>query len=89
MSVRRIVERFCHGPRAVLGLEVPHIAEGAQAEVTLFDPVRDWQLQADDLAGRSRNTPFIGQRLVGRPLGIIANGKAVLRLATAPDPLMA
>ena len=83
MGLRRIVERFCHGPRAVLGLEVPHIAEGAEAELTLFDPACDHVLHAHDLVSRSHNTPFIGQPLVGRPLGIIAQGKVVLRIPSA------
>lgn len=81
MSLRRIVERFSVGPRRVLGLEVPHLEEGAMADITLFDPAREWQLHEADIVSRSRNTPFIGQPLVGRPLGIIAKGKAVLSVA--------
>jgi len=87
MSLRRIVERFCHGPRAVLGLEVPHLAEGAQAEITLFDPASDWQLHERDLVSRPHNTPFIGYPLVGRPLGIIASGRAALRMPDATGAL--
>ena len=42
MTLRRLVERFCHGPRAaVLGLPVPHVTEGAEAELTLFLPSRN------------------------------------------------
>ena len=88
MSLRRIVERFTHGPRAVLGLPVYHIAEGAVADLTLFDPECDWIFSESDIVSRSRNTPFIGQHFVGRPLGIVANGKAVLAkaaLASAPS----
>lgn len=78
MSVRRLVERFCHGPRAALGLPVPHIAEGSPAEITLFAPEHHWTLGADDLVSRSHNTPLIGQRFIGRPMGIIAQGRTVL-----------
>jgi dihydroorotase len=67
----------------VLGLAVPHITEGSQAELTLFDPVCERQLQTGELVSRSHNTPFIGHPLVGRPLGIIAQGKAVLRIPSA------
>ena len=87
MSVRRIVDRFSTGPRAVLGLEVPHIGEGTMADITLFDPAIDWQLAAGDLVSRSHNTPFIGHRLVGRPMGIIAQGKVVLRIPSAAGTL--
>jgi dihydroorotase len=75
VSLRRIVERFAHGPRAVLGLPLVHIAEGAEADLTLFDPTVDWTCTEADLVSRSHNTPFIGQRFTGRPLGIIARGR--------------
>lgn len=78
MGTKALVERFCHGPRALLGLPVPHIAEGADAEFTLFDPEVDWVFTPSDIVSRSRNTPFVGQRFVGRALGIAANGKVVL-----------
>jgi dihydroorotase len=88
MSLRRIVDRFCAGPRAVLGLPVPHIVEGSVAEITLFDPAVDRMLREEDLVSRSHNTPFIGQHLVGRPVGIIAQGRVVLDLSTADGPLL-
>lgn len=81
VSLRRIVERFSHGPRAVLGLPAAHLVEGATAEVTLFDPAAEWTCSATDLVSRSRNTPFIGHAFTGRPIGIFAKGQ--LRLAPA------
>ncbi|MCC6541095.1 MAG: dihydroorotase [Flavobacteriales bacterium] len=77
MSLRRLIERFTHGPRAVVGLPYVHIAEGERAEITLFDPEMDWTCEEADLVSRSHNTPFLGQRLVGRALGIVANGQWV------------
>lgn len=87
MSVRRIVERFCHGPRNVLGLPVPKIEEGATAEITLFAPEHHWSLTEADLVSRSKNTPLIGQRFIGRAMGIVANGQFVpgRALATAVE----
>ena len=75
MTVRRIVERFCQGPRAALGLPVPHLLEGEQAEVTLFAPEHQWQFTEVDIVSRSSNTPFIGHRFTGKALGVVANGQ--------------
>lgn len=77
-SLRRIVQRFSSGPRGVLGLPEAHIVEGAAADITLFDPEIGWTCTEDDLPSRSHNTPFIGQRFTGRPIGIIARGQQVL-----------
>ncbi len=81
VSLRRLVQRFTTGPRAVLDLPVPTIAEGQPADLTLFDPTAEWTVAAEDLVSRSRNTPFIGKRLTGRAVGIVGNG--ALRLAPA------
>jgi dihydroorotase len=78
MSLRRLIERMSHGPRAVIGLPVPHIAEGEVAELTLFDPEVNWTCEEADLVSRSHNTPFLGQRFAGRAHGIISNGQVVL-----------
>ncbi|MCB9169353.1 MAG: dihydroorotase [Flavobacteriales bacterium] len=74
MSTRRIVERFCQGPRKAVGLPVPHLAEGANAEITLFDPRMEWKFERTDIVSRSTNTPFVGQPFTGRPLGVLARG---------------
>lgn len=78
VSLRRLIQRFTSGPRAVLGLPPAAIAEGAPADLTLFDPAVEWTVGADDIVSRSRNTPFIGERLMGRPVGIVGQGRLVL-----------
>ena len=79
MTDRRIVERFCQGPRAALGLPVPHLVEGEMAEITLFAPEHQWMFAETDIVSRSRNTPFIGHRFTGKVMGIVANGQVRLR----------
>ena len=79
-SLRRIIERFSNGPRAVLGLPAVHVAEGA-SELTLFDPEADWTCTEEDLPSKSHNTPFLGQRFTGRAVGVVGNGQ--LRMAPA------
>ncbi|HQV39900.1 MAG: dihydroorotase [Flavobacteriales bacterium] len=78
MTARRIVERFCQGPRAALGLSVPHLVEGEMAEITLFAPEHQWMFSDKDIVSRSRNTPFIGHRFTGKALGVVANGQVKL-----------
>ncbi|MDX9750996.1 MAG: dihydroorotase [Flavobacteriales bacterium] len=84
LGMARLVHRFTHGPRAVLGLPRVHIAEAGRAEITLFDPEVDWTCTEHDLVSRSHNTPFIGQPLTGRPIGIVAGDE--LRLAPHAAP---
>lgn len=78
LSTRKLVERFCQGPRAAFGLPVPHITENAEAELSLFLPDHDWIFTEADIVSRSKNTPFIGYHFTGRPVGIIAQGQVKL-----------
>ena len=79
LTLRRIIEQFTTGPRRVLGMATVHIAPDTEADLTLFDPEITWTCTENDLVSISHNTPFLGQPLTGRPLGIIAQGRAVLR----------
>jgi dihydroorotase len=87
MSTRRLVDRFCQGPRTALGLDVPHIAEGNQAEITLFAPEHEWTFTEADIVSRSRNTPFLGYHFTGRALGIIAQGQVKVNTAVLAEAI--
>ena len=78
MSVRKLVERFCQGPRTALGLPIPHIAEGSEAEITMFSPEHEWTFTEADIVSRSKNTPFVGYHLTGKVFGIVAQGQVRL-----------
>jgi dihydroorotase len=66
-----------HRPAALLGVEAGRLAEGAPADLCLFDPDRAWQIRADDLFGNSRNTPFDGRPVQGKVLGTWKAGRRV------------
>ncbi|MCU0569688.1 MAG: dihydroorotase [Oculatellaceae cyanobacterium Prado106] len=42
------------------------IAPGLPAEITLFDPNYSWQATPDNLRSRSKNTPWLGQEIIGK-----------------------
>jgi dihydroorotase len=66
-----------HRPARLLGVEAGRLAEGAPADLCLFDLDRAWQIRADDLCGNSRNTPFDGRPVQGKVLGTWKAGRRV------------
>jgi dihydroorotase len=74
LSLQQIVEKLSLHPRRILGLPPVTIEEGAAANLTIFDPAVEWVVSPELFRSRSRNTPFGGMRLKGRPVGIINNG---------------
>ena len=46
------------------------------ANFTIFDPLAEWVVDPSTFKSRSKNTPFGGFRLTGRPFGVINNSEA-------------
>lgn len=81
LALPDLVQLFAVGPRRVLGLPVPEIAPGAKAEFALFAPDASWVFSEKAVRSKSNNSPFLGQTLRGKMLGIFNNGQLEL---TAP-----
>lgn len=77
-ALEEILPAMSRGPREVLGLEVPVITAGAEAELTLFDPHQEWSLKASEAQSKAVNNPWYDQPLRGRAVGIINKGITVL-----------
>ncbi len=69
-------------PAAIAGLtERGHggpVAPGAAANLCVIDPALAWEVDADKLASRSRNTPFAGRKLTGRVRHTLLRGEPVV-----------
>jgi dihydroorotase len=55
---------------------------GADADITVFDPDREWVFLREQSASKARNTPFHGWPLKGKALATIVGGKMVWREET-------
>lgn len=75
LSLYQLVEKFSVNPRRILHLPVIKIAEGELANLTIFDPLAEWVVDPSVFKSKSKNSPFGGFRLKGRPFGIINNGE--------------
>lgn len=69
-------------PAALLGLPAGRLEKGAAADFTVFDPERGWQINADDLASKAKNTPFDGRPVQGVVLRTVIDGRTVYRQDT-------
>ena len=74
LALDHLLACFTTGPRAVLGWPAPVLAVGAPARLTLFDPSATWTPSPQTTASLARNSPFYGQLLRGRVVGIITEG---------------
>jgi dihydroorotase len=77
MTMERMVEALTLAPARNLGVDRGTLAVGAPADVTIFDPDREWTLEAGSLASKSKNTPFDRWSMRGRVTRTIVGGRSM------------
>jgi dihydroorotase len=58
-------------PREIFGLKTQRIEPGSVADLTLFVPGHEFEFTNADIRSKSRNTPFVGHKLIGKVIGIV------------------
>lgn len=79
LSLPALIEKFTVSPARLLRLEKGTLKPGADADVTVFQPDREWTFQREHSASKSRNSPFHNWPLKGKPTMTIVAGKVVWR----------
>ena len=75
-----LVDKMSCAPSKLFGLPGGTLAKGAVADVTVFDPLREWEVEPSQFLTKGRNTPYSGMRLTGRAVCTIVGGAVVHRL---------
>ena len=76
LTLSMMIEKMSTNPRRILNLPEIRIAEGQTANLTIFDPAAEWIVDVQAFKSKSKNSPFGGRKLTGKPVGIINNGEA-------------
>jgi dihydroorotase len=74
-TLEKLITLLSVHPRTIFNLPVPDIKEGAAASLTVFNPLAEYIFEEKMIASKSTNTPFIGQPLKGKVVGIINGNK--------------
>ncbi len=81
VPVDQIIGLLSWQPAAIAGVADRHggpIEVGRQANLAVIDPDVVWQVQPDQLASKSRNTPYVGRSLKGRVRHTVFRGALVV-----------
>ena len=77
LTLHAMVERMSCNPSKILGLGRGTLAAGSPADITVIDPSLEWVVEADKLASKSKNSPFLGWSVKGAAVQTIVGGKVV------------
>ena len=80
LTLNTLVERMTVGPARVLGPtfdELATLEPGTPADIVVFDPDLEWEVDPEKFESKGKNTPLRGTTLKGRVLATIVEGKIV------------
>lgn len=76
LSWTQMADRMSAAPARIVGLANKGvIKEGADADITIIDPDKVWEVRKEDIVSKSKNSPFIGRKLKGAVAATIYGGK--------------
>jgi dihydroorotase len=77
ISLWHLITLLTANPARVINGPFGHLQVGGAADVTVFDPGREWTYSVAESHSKSRNTPFDGWSLRGKVTYTIVAGKVV------------
>lgn len=72
-----MVRVMSYNPAKLLKIDRGEIAEGKVADITIFDPNREYVFLKEKIVSKSKNTPWINKKLKGQVRYTIVSGRVV------------
>ena len=77
IDLRTLIDRMAVSPARTFNLPGGSLRRGSVADVTVFDPAREWTVDPAKFASKGRNSPYGGKTLQGVVMCTIVGGKIV------------
>lgn len=74
LSWSDVVRLMAHGPRAAFGLPPVTLAAGSVADITIVDPEARVDVTREWFISKSRNSAFLGSKLLGKASDVLVGG---------------
>ncbi len=71
LTIEQMIEKLSINPRRIIGLQPIKIEEGEKANFTIIDITKEWVVDINKFHSKSKNSPFHGWKLTGKPVGIV------------------
>ncbi len=85
LTLPQLIARMSTMPARIFHLSGGTLAVGAPADLVLFDPDARWKVEATAFHSKSRNSPFVGEELIGRTLLTLVDGRVAFDRSLGGD----
>jgi dihydroorotase len=79
LSPFEMLRKMSLNPMRILGLSLPTVREGEEANLVIFDPHEEWVVDEKLFFSCAKKSPFNGRKLKGRVWGTIVKGKLIVK----------
>jgi dihydroorotase len=79
LALSRLIEKMTTLPARILRIPKGTLAIGADADITVIDPAREWTIDRTRLVSRGANTPFHGRTVKGKAVLTLVGGRICFR----------
>src|SRR6266567_3906340 len=79
LDLGTLIGKMSCNPAKILGIERGTLNVGAAADITVIDPDREWVVTEEGLASKSKNSPWLGEKMKGCAAYTIVCGKIVFK----------
>lgn len=79
LTISELIEKMAVNPSRILKIDKGSLSVGADADIVIFNPNKEWTVDVSKLHSKSKNSPFDGFTLLGKPSYVLVGGKVSLR----------
>ena len=77
ISVATLIDKMSCAPAKLFHLPGGSLRKGGAADITVFDPAREWTVEPSRFFTKGRNTPYAGRTLTGLVACTLVDGRIV------------
>ncbi|MDD6484312.1 MAG: dihydroorotase [Clostridiales bacterium] len=78
LTMSELIEKMSLNPARLLNITKGTLSPGAIADIVIFDPEKPWTVDINKLHSKSKNSPYDGFELFGKPEYVLLGGKIII-----------
>lgn len=75
LTLGELLKKLVINPRKILNIDTPAVKKGNKANLTLFNTDEEWVYSANQVRSKSKNSPYIGEKMKGRAIAVYNKGR--------------